>query len=294
MKSFWVLVSGLFFAIMGVFVKLGSDDFSSAELVFYRSAVGIAVTAGVLGTRRIGVRTAFLRDHVTRGTLGCVGLVLYFYIMSILPLAMAVTLNHTAPIFFALIAAGLLGERLGGRAVAAIGLGFAGVVLLLRPSADAMQAWGSLVGLVVGVLVAIGYLYIRKLGEHGEPESRTVFYYSLICTIVAGVWTGLTGVHPVTMGNAWILVGVGVSATVAQLALTRAYKRGKSVLTTTLTYSNVVFASIFGVVIWNQLLPPLSWLAILLIVASGILSTAAAFTRKPSPELPVPVPGAAR
>lgn len=280
MKSFWVLVSGFFFAVMGVFVKHGSQYFSSAELVFYRSLIGVGITAVILHSNSTTFRTAYLKDHVTRGVLGCVGLILYFYTISILPLAMAVTLNHTAPIFFALLAPAVLGERPTALAVVAILVGFVGVTLLLRPDVASTQLWGGMVGLVVGVLVAIGYLFIKRLSDAGEPEPRTVFYYTLVCTLVAGLWTVMTGVHPITFENFWILLAVGFSATIAQLAITRAYKTGKSMLTTSLTYSNVVFASILGVLLWGELLPLLSWTAFALIIVSGILASAAAPAKK--------------
>jgi drug/metabolite transporter (DMT)-like permease len=280
MKSFWVLVSGLFFAAMGVFVKLGSQYFSSAELVFYRSLIGVGITAAIMHLNETSFRTAYLKDHLTRGTLGCVGLVLYFYTMTILPLAMAVTLNHTAPIFFTLLAPVVLAERPSSQAIIAIAVGFIGVALLLRPDAGQIQIWGCSVGVLVGLLVAIGYLFIKRLGAVGEPEARTVFYYALICTVVAGFWAALAGAHPVTLENVWILGGLGATATIAQLALTRAYKTGKSMLTTSLTYSNVVFASVLGMVLWGEVLPLISWIAFGLIVSSGILASTAGFSRK--------------
>ena len=258
MKSFWVLVSALFFALMGVFVKVGSSAFSSAELVFYRSLIGVVFTAAIMQSAGIAFSTAHLRGHVSRGVIGCAGLILYFYTMKILPLAMAVTLNHTAPIFFALIAALFMRERLSLAAAAAIALGFAGVALLLRPSVSADETGGVLIGLCVGAIVAIGYLFIRSLGRAGEPEPRTVFYYSLICAVCAGAWMFTGEVHAVSLGNAWILLGVGICATIAQLALTRAYKTGKSILTTSLTYANVLFASILGIVLWEETMSPRS------------------------------------
>jgi drug/metabolite transporter (DMT)-like permease len=280
MKSFWVLISGLCFAVMGVFVKLGSHYFSSAELVFYRSIIGVVITAIIMQANGTSFRTAYLGDHVSRGALGCIALVLYFYTISILPLAMAVTLNHTAPIFFAILAPTVLAERANNQTMIAILVGFVGVALLLHPDTQQSQIWGCSIGLIVGFLVAIGYLFIRRLGAAGEPESRTVFYYSLICTIFSTLWAALIGVHPITLDNFWIIGGLGVSATAGQLAVTRAYKTGKSMLTTSLTYSNVVYASLLGTALWNEVLPLISWVAFGLIISSGILASAATYTKK--------------
>lgn len=275
MKSFWVIVSAFFFAVMGVFVKFGMSHFSSAELVFYRSAIGIVVTTVMMWAMSIEFATPLWKEHVARGLTGCLSLILYFYAIGRLPLAVAVTLNHTAPLFFAIIAWLYYKESPSGLAVAAIAIGFAGVALLVRFSPFGLQLDGFLAGLLAGFTCAILYLFIRKLGQLGEPEPRTVFYYTLVCTAGAAAWIGVSGMHPVTLGNSWILVGVGGSATVAQLALTRAYKTGKSLLTTTLTYLNVLFAGGFGVVFWGEIPSSLTWLAFFLIIASGVLATMA-------------------
>lgn len=280
MKSFWVLVSGFLFAIMGVFVKYGSEQFTSAELVFYRSLIGLIIISVIMGMRQTSFTTKHLSKHIARGVLGTAGLILYFYTITILPLAMAVTLNHTAPIFFAILAAVLFSEQLSRQSIFAILIGFVGVVILLRPSVDSTQVWGCLIGLLVGLLNAVGYHYIKHLGQLGEPETRTVFYYTLIGTICAGLWALVTGIHAVTLQNFLILLALGLSATFAQLALTRAYKMGKSILTTSLTYTNVLFASIFGIIIWSEVLPILSWVAFALIIFSGILSSIDAFSKE--------------
>jgi drug/metabolite transporter (DMT)-like permease len=279
LKSFWVLVSALFFALMGVFVKLGSAEFSSAELVFYRSLIGVVVTACMMRLLHVRWSTPVLGMHLGRGLVGCLSLVCYFYAIQVLPLATAVTLNHTAPIFFALIGAVWLRERPGLLSIVAIGVGFAGVALLLQPSASGLGEAGPLAGLLAGLTCAILYLFIRRLGQAGEPEPRTVFYFTLVCSAGAGLWMCFSQVHAVTLQNVWLLLGVGISATVAQLALTRAYKTGKSILTTTLTYMNVFFAGAFGIAIWDEVPTAATWVAFLMIIASGVLATVAPVKR---------------
>lgn len=275
MKSWWVLVSALSFALMGVFVKHGSEHFTSAELAFYRSLVGVTVTAIIMRAISINFASPAWQDHVTRGVIGCVGLILYFYTMKILPLATAVTLNHTAPIFFVIFAAIIFNERLSIIATSAVAIGFIGVALLLRPTVSEVSIYGGVIGLAVGAIVAVGYLFIRRLGQAGEPELRTVFYYTLVCTIGAGLWMTISEVHPVTRNNILIPLGVGITATIGQLALTRAYKTGKSIITTSLTYTNVLFASVLGMFIWGETPSWVTWFAFLLIISSGILSNIA-------------------
>ena len=113
---------------------------------------------------------------------------------------------------------------------------------------------------------------VRELGKLGEPEWRVVFYFSLIASVFGGIGMLLTHVHPITLQSIPLLLGLGVSATLAQLALTRAYTTGKTLVASTLSYSTIVFASLFGIILWGETLPLEGWLGIVLIITSGVLS----------------------
>ena len=78
--------------------------------------------------------------------------------------------------------------------------------------------------------------------------------------------------HPITQGNLLILLGLGSSATLAQLALTRAYSTGKTLVASSLSYSAVVFATLFGILLWREILSASSWIGMALIISSGIAS----------------------
>ena len=94
-----MLVAGLLFGCMGVFVKLGAPYFSHIELVFYRSFFGLLMVYLIMRQQRISIATRYVRNHLWRGISGTVALVLFFYCITVLPLATAVTLNYTAPMF---------------------------------------------------------------------------------------------------------------------------------------------------------------------------------------------------
>ena len=271
-----MLAAGLLFACMGVFVKLGSVHFSSAELVFYRSAIGLTVIYAFTRHLRLPLATRHWKMHLWRSLSGFVALLLYFYAISALPLATAVTLNYTSPLFLALLTTLWLKERAHWPLVLDIILGFAGVVLLLRPTLNQDQFFAGCVGLVSGFLAGIAYFNIKQLGKMGEPEWRVVFYFTLLCTVGAGLWMLLTSFHSVNRENLFILLGLGITATLAQFAMTRAYGKGKTLVSGSLAYSTVVFASLFGIVLWGEMLPVTGWLAIGLIAAGGILSIKAA------------------
>lgn len=266
-----MLLAGFLFASMGVFVKLGAEQFSFAELVFYRSLVGLIVIIAIARSRGLSLRTSRWQAHAGRGISGFVSLALYFYSITLLPLPTAVTLNYTSPLFLALLTVFLLRERPRAPLLAALALGFAGVILLLKPTLDG-QFRGVLLGLTSGFFAAVAYLNVTHLTRKlNEPEWRVVFYFSLTSTLGAGVWMLLDELHPVTRGNAWILLGIGVTATIAQFAMTRAYGKGNTLMIGSMSYSTVVFSSLLTLIVWGQTLDVLSWLAIAIIVAAGIL-----------------------
>jgi drug/metabolite transporter (DMT)-like permease len=151
-------------------------------------------------------------------------------------------------------------------------LGFAGVVILLSPSLQEDQWSGGLIGLASGFFAAIAYLNIKQLGNLGEPEWRIVFYFTLISTLITGIWMLFSTFHPITSVGFLLLLGIGTTATLAQLALTRAYRTGKILVVGALAYSTVVFSSFWGILIWGEVLSLPSWIGIGFIVTGGLLS----------------------
>lgn len=274
MQSLWMIAASLLFASMGVCVKLGAASFSPAELVFYRGAIALVLIFIFVKLHGGSLYTPHWRYHLQRSLSGFVSLVMYFYAISVLPLATAVTLNYTAPLFLALLLAVWEKERVRPALALALSVGFAGVVLLLKPTLSSEQWFGGLLGLLSGMGASVAYYNVRQLGSLGEPEWRTVFYFSLISTLGGLPWvlTG-SGLHRVDAHGALLLLGVGCFGALAQVAMTRAYKHGKTLVTASLAYSTVVFSSLFGMLLWQEILPWTSWLAIALIVASGALAS---------------------
>lgn len=282
-QSLWMVVASFLFGCMGVCVKLAAVHNDSSEIVLWRCSVALLIVSGFMLLRRRGPRTVHLKSHAFRSLSGFSALFLYFYAITQLPLATAVTLNYTSPIFFVLWQFVLRGLRPSRFAWIALLLGFFGVVLLLRPAVDDDHLLGAVLGLVSGGLAGLAYFHIRELGALGEPEWRTVFYFSLLSTVGALLWVSWHGFHwPESTDIVW-LVGAGVFATGAQLALTRAYKIGKTLLTNALAYTTVIFASLFGGVFFGERIDMLGWIAILMIMASGVMASRVRFTKTKAP-----------
>lgn len=284
MKSGWMVVAGFLFGCMGVFVKLGAEFFTSAELVFYRSLFGLIFLAAIVRAQRLPLVTPVWRMHVWRGISGFIALMLFFYAIASLPLATAVTLNYTSPLFLAFLSVLVLRERFHWPLGLAILVGFVGVVLLLQPTVNEDQWLAGLLGLTSGFFAGIAYLNVKQLGKLGEPSYRVVFYFTLLSTVGGGLWMVVHVFHPITLGNVWLLLGMGTTATLAQLAMTQAYKVGNTLVVGSLAYSAVVFAALWGILLWGEVLSMASWAGVALIVFSGIIASHVGARVAASPE----------
>ncbi|MBC7413675.1 MAG: DMT family transporter [Herminiimonas sp.] len=267
-------------------VKLASLQYATTEIVLYRGLTGVLFLGIYIHLQHGTFRTRYGWQHLTRGAIGVTALWLWFFSISLLPLATAMTLNYIAPIWMAaiLFVTGWWrgGTRFEWRLVAAILTSFLGVTMLLRPAIHADQWVGALVGVVSGMLSALAYLQVRNLGQLGEPEYRVVFYFS-----ITGTMAGLLGTvfgssfiadphfgwHAHDTRGMLLLAAIGGLATMAQMAMTRAYRLGKTLVTANLQYSGIVFSSVWGILIWGDILSWLGWLGMIVILLSGLTAT---------------------
>ncbi len=281
MQALWMVLAAFFFASMAVGIKIASTSFGLAELVFYRGVVSVVFMALVLRARGTPLATPVPWMHAWRTAIGVFSLATWFYAIAHLPLATAMTLNYMSGVWVAAFVVGgamLYGKNTGqGPLMATVLAGFAGVVLMLRPTLDQNQLFAGLVGLLSGLGAAMAYLQVTALGKVGEPEGRTVFYFS-VGTTLAGLlavsWDGFTPWHSVSWQAAAWLVPIGVLATLGQWSMTRAYSRGATLLVANLQYAGIVFASIYSLLLFDDRIATLGWVGMVLIVASGVAATA--------------------
>lgn len=272
-----MLGASLLFATMGVCVKLASALYPTGEIVFYRGLVGLLFAWLVTRAQRRSLRTAVPAMHFWRSLCGVLGLGLWFHAISGLPLATAMTLNYMSSVWMALFLLGgaaLLGSApVDGRLFTAVLVGFAGVALVLRPTLAPHQLWHGLAGLLSGMAAAMAYLQVTALGRRGEPDSRIVFYFALGGVLAGAASMLWTGVSRHSLVGAALLLAVGLLATAAQLMITRAFAIGSTLSNAGLQYSGILFAVLYGVLLFDE---RLSWTAIagmLLIVGAGLAAT---------------------
>lgn len=267
-----MLFAGLLFACMGALVKSGAAHFSSSELVFYRSFFGLLLVSAMLRRQQTSLATPHWRGHLWRGLSGTISMLLFFYCITALPLATAITLNYTSSLFLTALTLLVFKDRFHLPLTASLALGFCGVVLLLHPTLEREQFASGLLGLASGFLAGVALLNVRQLGQLGEPAVRVVFYFNLVATLFSGVWMLQGDIHAFTLRDLPLLLALGASATLAQLAMTRAYRIGQTQVVSTLSYSTIVFSALLGLLFWQESLTLDAWFGMALIIASGVLS----------------------
>ena len=290
-----MVLGALLFATMGLCVKIASVWFTSAELVFYRGLIGIVFLWLLARNLGVSLGTRYPGLHAWRSLIGVVSLGAWFYAIAHLPLATAVTLNYMSSVWIAafLVGGALLAwvpvpgrdgkiarPPLQGPLILTVLAGFAGVVLMLKPSVGGDQGFAGLMGLLSGLTAAFAYMQVVALSRAGEPEARTVFYFAVGSAVAGGLVAAIEGFTPFsewTFAHAIWLLPVGVLAAGGQLCMTRAYATAKSesgtLLVANLQYSGIVFAAFYGVVLFGDRIDALGWAGMALIIGSGIAAT---------------------
>lgn len=265
----WMLLATLFFSLMGLCVKLGSDSFTSHELVFYRSFLSLLIIYPIMLREKILIKTNYIKLHLTRSIIGFISLLMFFYAITRMHLGTSITLNYTSPLFLALFLPLLTKQKFNPQKLGFIIVGFIGVVLILKPTINNNLA--GVIGLLSGWGAAIAYIYVSKLGQLREPELRTVFYFTLISSFFGIFFIDLDQVYKFfKIQNFILLTGLAIFATIAQLAITKAYRIGKALNNGTYSYLTIVFSSIWGFLFLGELMDLQTIFGIILVIFAGL------------------------
>ncbi len=284
MQSLWMLAASFLFSLMAAFTKLGANDFGTFELVFYRSLFGVAFLASWTAFKGKTLRTPFFWPHIKRSFFGTFALTIWFLAIAYLPLGTSMTLNYTSPLYMAGILTIIALRRkkpIHAGMLLAVAAGFLGIVLVLQPEIRAGDEAPALIGLTAGFFSALAYLQVKQLANLKEPDWRIVFYFTLFGTVwgfAGALFT--TGLTPLTFANIPALLGIGASATGAQLCMTRAWSAGNMLLNNAFQFSAIVFAAFIGFFFFGEPLAPSAMIGIAIIIAAGV--GASVLTKKQS------------
>ena len=174
-----MILSSLAFAVMGVCIQICAATLPNGMVVFFRNASGLVFLSPLLLRGGLGLlKTDHLREHLFRGVAGLTSMYCFFYAISHLPLADAVLLNYTLPLFIPVVESLWLGEPFPLRLSAPLALGFLGVIIVLRPGSGLITA-AAILGLLAGLLSAVAQTGVRQLTKT-EPTVRIVIYFALM------------------------------------------------------------------------------------------------------------------
>jgi len=276
---FFMLIASFLFALTMVFAKLLSASMGSVEVTFWRNSIGLAVIGMFVlrkPIRNVGGKPLIL---IFRGVIGTVALLTFFYTISATTLSNAIVYAKTEPIFTALLAFFLLGEKLKSHAVIAVIIGFAGVVML----SGMEMGYLHIMGILTGFLSALAYTSVRSLKAH--YDERTVVLSFMISGAIIPIFLMLAAeyttsewfafalspfVMPIGIDWLWIVL-MGIAAAYGQIYMTRAYFYAQAGIVSTVSYSVVLFATLFGIFLGDVLPTPMVIAGGILIILSGIL-----------------------
>ena len=261
----------LMFTVMNMFAKMLSVNHSVIEIAFYRNLVAclpFLILIFGFGRREILIIRSKPSLVGIRAAIGTLSLVATFYAYSLMPMADATALLFTASLLIPVLGVIFLKETVGPYRWAAVGIGFIGVVIMSRPSGDAYTL-GIIVCLVAALMHAILQIIVRYLGRYESTET-IAFYFFVIGLILTALPLPFIAVRP-TLAEVPLLVGVGLSGAAAQWLLTFAFRNAKAAIITVFNYSSIVWATLFGWMIWNEWPLPAVMLGAAIVIASNIL-----------------------
>jgi drug/metabolite transporter (DMT)-like permease len=278
----YMLIASFTFAIMGAFAKLAAQHMSSLEVVFFRNIAGVIL---------IGI--AILKKPMThqggkpfllffRGFMGFVALLAFFYNIAHIPLGDAMTYSKTSPIFTAIFAWLFLHEKLSLKGWGAVLLGFVGIVFITQPSGLGFSKY-DLLGIFSGVGAALAYTSIRELKKYYDTRAIVLSFMGVgtvgpILLFLISPYVNFPELDFIfsefimPQGIVWVyVIAMGLFATLSQVLMTKAYGETKAGIVGAVSYTNILFSIIVGVMLGDALPSLTTTFGIILIVIAGVM-----------------------
>jgi len=278
----YMLIASFTFAIMGAFAKLSSECMSSLEVVFFRNIAGV-ILIGVAVIKKPMVHKGGKHWLLFfRGFMGFSALLAFFYNIAHIPLGDAMTFSKTSPIFTAIFAWIFLNEKLSVKAWGAIAIGFVGILLITQPSGVGLSKY-DLLGIFSGIGAALAYTSIRELRNYYDTRAIVLSFMGVgtigpVILFIISPYIDMPeldfmlGEFVMPQGIVWFYVlGMGIFATISQFLMTKAYGETKAGIVGAVSYSNIVFSIIVGMMLGDSIPNMITFSGICLIIFAGII-----------------------
>ncbi|MGH6929107.1 MAG: DMT family transporter [Dongiaceae bacterium] len=275
---FLMVLSVFLFSSMDAVIKWASSDYPTGQIVFFRNFIAFVPVFLFLWHTgaSMPLRTKNLGGHLLRGLVGVASMSLFFLALGLLPLADAMALGMSGPIFLTALSVPLLGERVGLRRWSAVIVGFVGVLVMVRPGSGVFQP-AALIALGGAFFYALAMVSIRRL-SWTEPATTIVFYFTLFAALVGLLTWPLGAIAPAWLGawvrpdlEGWIvLIGIGLIGGTAQLTMTYAFKLAPVAVIAPFEYGAIIIGVSYGLAIWNEVPDRLILLGAAIVIASGL------------------------
>ena len=277
-----MLIASFTFAIMGAFAKLASQHMSSLEVVFFRNIAGVVLIGYAVyknPLKQVGGKPFLL---FFRGFMGFVALLAFFYNIAHISLGDAMTYSKTSPIFTALFAFFFLKEELGVKGWIAIFVGFIGIVFITQPSGIGFSRY-DLLGIFSGIGAALAYTSIRELRNYYDTRAIVLSFMltGTLGPIVLFILTPYLDIKELDFmfakfvipeGIVWFyVIAMGLFATLSQMLMTKAYGETKAGIVGAVSYTNILFSILVGLLLGDALPSLSTTFGIVLIVFAGVM-----------------------
>ncbi len=271
-RGMWAAAGAfLMFTIMNVFAKHLSANHSVIEIAFYRNLVACVpflIATFMFGRREILVIQSRPRAIALRAILGTVTLITTFSAYSLMPMAETAVLLFTASLFIPVLGVAILRETVGPYRWTAVLVGFVGVAIMVNPSGET-NTLGVTLALCAALMQAFMTILLRHMSRHERPETIS-FYFFVIGTFVTGLALPFVATGP-TLAEIPLFFGVGLSGAAAQWLYSTALKNTPAAVVAIFNYSSIVWAMLFGWLIWNDWPLPIVFAGSVVVIASNML-----------------------
>ncbi|WP_245191003.1 DMT family transporter [Jannaschia formosa] len=265
----WMIATGACFIAVTAVVKHSAQDLPAAQAAFLRYLLGLVFlipAIGAIRTARIDRRDLGLFG--LRGVCHSLGVALWFYAMTQIPIAEVTAMNYLNPVYVTLGAALLLGERLAARRLAAVFAALVGVVVILRPGFREIET-GHLAMLGTALLFAGSYLCAKPLSDR-HPAALVVAVLSLTVTLGLAPMAWAVWTPPALADLGWMFL-VACFATTGHYTMTRAFAAAPIAVTQPVTFLQMVWAVLLGWALFDE--PPDAFV----ILGAGIIIASVSF-----------------